>query len=145
MKMEKRTVEVMAPVGSWESLTAAINAGCNSIYFGIEQLNMRARSSINFTLEDLVKIAETCDAANVKTYITMNTIMYDHDMQLMRSIVQTAKDSGITALIASDHAVMAFANKIGMPVHISTQTNVTNIETVEFYSTFAMRSKDLSV
>lgn len=138
----------MAPVGSWESLTAAINAGCNSIYFGIEQLNMRARSSINFTQDDLVKIAETCNAAHVKTYITMNTIMYDHDMQLMRSIVQTAKDSGITALIASDHAVMAFANKIGMPVHISTQTNVTNIETVEFYSTFAdvmVLSRELSL
>ena len=148
IKMDHRKVEVMAPVGSWEALTAAINAGCNSIYFGIEQLNMRARSSINFTTEDLVKIAEICNAANVKTYITLNTVMYDHDMQLMRTIVQTAKDSGITAVIASDHAVMAFALKIGMPVHISTQTNVTNIETVEFYSTFAdvmVLSRELSL
>jgi len=141
-------IEIMAPVGSWEALSAAINAGCNSIYFGIEQLNMRARSSINFTMEDMTAIAEKCSAHNVKTYITLNTIMYDHDMALMRRIVDTAKESGITAVIASDHAVMTYAKKVGMPVHISTQTNVTNIETVEFYAAFAdvmVLSRELSL
>ncbi|MCH8558023.1 MAG: U32 family peptidase [Balneolia bacterium] len=138
----------MAPVGSPESLTAALNAGCNSIYFGIEQLNMRARSSTNFTLDDLRSIAERCSAAGVKTYITLNTILYDHDMRMMRRIVDTAKESGISAVIASDHAAMAYAKGAGMPVHISTQANVTNIETVSFYSAFAdvmVLSRELSL
>lgn len=132
-----RKIEVMAPVGSYESLHAAIKAGANSIYFGIEQLNMRAKSSINFTLDDLASIAETCNENGLKSYITLNTVMYDHDMQLMRSIVDKAKEAGISAIIASDHAVMAYANKIGVPIHISTQANISNIETVEFYSAFA--------
>lgn len=141
-------VEIMAPVGSPESLTAALKAGCNSIYFGIEQLNMRARSSTNFTLEDLRDIAKRCGEASVRTYITLNTILYDHDMRMMRRIVDTAKESGITAVIASDHAAMAYAKEIGMPVHISTQANVTNIETVSFYSVFAdvmVLSRELSL
>ena len=144
----ERQVEIMAPVGSPESLTAALNAGCNSIYFGIEQLNMRARSSTNFTLDDLRDIAKRCDAAGVKTYITLNTILYDHDMRMMRRIVDTAKESGINAVIASDHAAMAYAKEAGMPVHISTQANVTNIETVSFYSAFAdvmVLSRELSL
>ena len=144
----QQAVEIMAPVGSPESLTAALNAGCNSIYFGIEQLNMRARSSTNFTLDDLRSIAERCSAAGVKTYITLNTILYDHDMRMMRRIVDTAKESGISAVIASDHAAMAYANEAGMPVHISTQANVTNIETVSFYSAFAdvmVLSRELSL
>ncbi len=130
-------IEVMAPVGSYEALSAAIKAGADSIYFGIEQLNMRARSSINFTLDDLQKISDVCKENNVKSYITLNTIMYDHDLQLMRSIVDKAKERDITAIIASDHAVMNYARKVGMPIHISTQANVSNIETVEFYSVFA--------
>jgi putative protease len=141
-------VEIMAPVGSFEALTAAINSGCNSIYFGVEQLNMRARSSINFTLDDLAQIAETCSAKSVRTYITINTVMYDHDIALMKSIVKKAKDAGITAVIASDHAVMTYAKSIEMPLHISTQANVTNIHTVEFYSAYAdvmVLSRELSL
>ena len=130
-------IEIMAPAGSWEALSSAMKAGANSVYFGIEQLNMRAKSSNNFTTEDLVTIAEMCREHNVKSYITLNTIMYDHDLQLMRSIVDAAKESGITAIIAADHAVLMYAKKKNMEVHISTQANVTNIETVEFFSTFA--------
>ena len=132
-----RTIEVMAPAGSYEALQAALQAGCNSVYFGIEQLNMRARSSNNFTLEDLEEIAALCNARDVKTYITLNTVMYDHDINLMKAIVDRAKASGITAVIASDHSVMNYARKVGMPIHISTQANVSNIETVEFYSVYA--------
>lgn len=132
-----RKIELMAPAGSYESLIAAIKAGCNSVYFGVEQLNMRARSSNNFTLEDLKKIAEIGKENNVKTYLTLNTILYDHDINLMKSIVDTAKESGVTAIIASDHAVMNYAKKIGMEIHISTQANVSNIDTVEFYANFA--------
>jgi U32 family peptidase len=132
-----RKIELMAPAGSYESLMAAIKAGCNSVYFGVEQLNMRARSSNNFTLEDLKRIAEIGKEHHVKTYLTLNTILYDHDISLMKSIVNTAKESGVTAIIASDHAVMNYAKKIGMEIHISTQANVSNIDTVEFYASFA--------
>ena len=141
-------LEILAPVGSYESLSAAINAGCNSIYFGVEQLNMRARSSINFTIEDLVEIVKRCKKAGVKSYLTINTVLYDHDIRLMTTIVNGAQKSGISAIIASDHAAMAHARKIGMPIHISTQTNVTNIETVEFYSVYAdvmVLSRELSL
>lgn len=133
----KRSIELMSPAGSYESLMAAIHAGCNSAYFGVEQLNMRARSSNNFTLEDLKKIAEIGKENNVKTYLTLNTILYDHDITLMKSIVNAAKENGVTAIIASDHAVMNYAKKIGMEIHISTQANVSNIDTVEFYANFA--------
>ncbi len=126
----------MAPVGSYESLSAAIKGGCNSVYFGIEQLNMRARSSNNFTTEDLAKIAEICNENDIKSYITLNTILYDHDITLMRTIIDAAKSNGISAVIVSDHAAMNYAKKIGYPVHISTQANVSNIETVEFYSNY---------
>ena len=132
-----RSIELMAPAGSYEALMAAIKAGCNSVYFGVEQLNMRARSSNNITLEDLKRIAEIGKENNVKTYLTLNTILYDHDITLMKSIVNTAKESGVTAIIASDHAVMNYAKKIGMEIHISTQANVSNIDTVEFYANFA--------
>ena len=133
----KRSIELMSPAGSYESLMAAIHAGCNSVYFGVEQLNMRARSSNNFTLEDLKKIAEIGKENNVKTYLTLNTILYDHDITLMKSIVNAAKENGVTAIIASDHAVINYAKKIGMEIHISTQANVSNIDTVEFYANFA--------
>lgn len=133
----KRSIELMSPAGSYEALMAAIKAGCNSVYFGVEQLNMRARSSNNFTLEDLKRIAEIGKENNVKTYLTLNTILYDHDITLMKSIVSTAKDSGVTAIIAADHAVMNYAKKIGMEIHISTQANVSNIDTVEFYANYA--------
>lgn len=133
----KRSIELMSPAGSYEALMAAIKAGCNSVYFGVEQLNMRARSSNNFTLEDLKRIAEIGKKNNVKTYLTLNTILYDHDITLMKSIVSTAKESGVTAIIAADHAVMNYAKKIGMEIHISTQANVSNIDTVEFYANYA--------
>ena len=132
--MNHENIEVMAPVGSYEALGAAIKAGCNSVYFGIEQLNMRARSSNNFTTEDLAKIAGICKENNIKSYITLNTVLYDHDITLMQTIVDTAKSKGIDAIIASDHAAMNYAKKIGYPIHISTQTNISNIDTVEFYS-----------
>ncbi len=146
--MTNRTIEIMSPAGSWESLQAAIQGGANSIYFGIEQLNMRARSSNNFTLKDLTEIAELCSKKSVKTYVTLNTIIYDHDLILMKKIVNTAKQAGITAIIASDQAVISYAASIKMEVHISTQTNITNIETIRFYSHFAdvvILSRELSL
>lgn len=133
----KHSIELMSPAGSFEALMAVIHVGANSVYFGVEQLNMRARSSINFTLDDLKKIAEIGKTNNVKTYLTLNTILYDHDITLMKTIVDAAKKNGITAIIAADHAVMNYAKKIGMEIHISTQANVSNIDTVEFYANFA--------
>lgn len=130
-------IELMSPAGSFESMMAAIKAGCDSVYFGVEQLNMRARSTNNFTTDDLPKIVETAKKHGIRTYITMNTILYDHDITLMKTIVDAARQHGIDAIIASDHAVMNYALKAGMPVHISTQANVSNIDTVEFYARFA--------
>jgi U32 family peptidase len=136
-QMLHKNIEVMAPVGSWEALSAAIKAGCNSIYFGVEQLNMRARSSINFTVEDLARVAKICKENKIKSYITLNTTLYDHDITLMKSIMGAAKQNGIDAVIVSDHAAMSYAKKINYPVHISTQCNISNIETVEFYADYA--------
>lgn len=133
----KHTIELMAPAGSYEAISAAIKAGANSIYFGVEQLNMRTKSTHNFTLEDLPNIAQLCKENGLKSYLTLNTIVYDHDIQLMKRIIDESKSSGITAIIASDHAVMNYCRKVGIPVHISTQTNITNIDTVEFYSAYA--------
>ncbi len=135
--MTQFKMELMAPAGSYESLMAAIQAGANSIYFGVEQLNMRTRSSNNFTLEDLAKIASICNEHGLKSYLTINTVIFDHDILLMKNIVDAAKLHGISAVIASDHAVMNYAKKIGMHVHISTQSNITNIDTIEFYSVYA--------
>ena len=104
--MRYNNIEVMAPVGSYEALGAAIKGGCNSVYFGIEQLNMRARSSNNFTTEDLANISRICKENNVKSYITLNTVLYDHDITLMQNIVDSAQENGIDAIIASDHAAM---------------------------------------
>jgi len=127
----------MAPVGSYEALAAAIKAGCNSVYFGIEQLNMRARAANNFTTEDLKEIVKICQEKNVKTYLTLNTIMYDHDLTLMKKICDTAKEAGVTAVILSDIAALSYAREIGLEVHMSTQTNITNLEAVKFYSNYA--------
>ncbi|RUT78769.1 peptidase U32 family protein [Ancylomarina longa] len=135
--MKRDDLELMAPVGSYESLMAAIQGGANSIYFGIEQLNMRARSSNNFNLEDLRKITSICRENQVKSYLTVNTVLFDHDIQLMYKIVDAAKESGISAIIASDVSAIAYARSVGVEVHISTQCNITNIEAVKFYAQFA--------
>jgi U32 family peptidase len=135
--MQKKKVELMAPAGSFESLMAGIQAGANSVYFGIEQLNMRSRSSNNFTLEDLGKISAICKKHKVKTYLTLNTIVYDHDISLMKGILDAAKANHIDAVIASDHSVMNYAKKTGIKVHISTQANVSNIDSIEFFSAYA--------
>lgn len=127
----------MAPVGCWESLTAAIEAGANSVYFGIEHLNMRARSSANFTTSDLHKIAQICREAGVQTYLTLNTVMYPEDLPLMRTIVDNAKQAGITAIIASDIAVLQYAHQQGVEVHLSTQLNIANTEALRFYAQYA--------
>ena len=127
----------MAPVGSYESLAAAIDAGTDSVYFGVEGLNMRSRSSANFTLDDLRNIADTCDRAGVKSYLTVNTIMYDGDMERMRAVIDAVAASGISAIIASDIAAILYARSRGVEVHISTQCNISNTEAVRFYSQWA--------
>ncbi len=129
--------EVTAPVGSWESLSAAIKAGADSVYFGIGIMNMRARSSINFSLRDLVRICKICSEKYVRAYLTLNTVIYDREMKEMKKIVDSAKKNGISAIIASDQAVIQYAVSVGIPVHISTQTNVSNIDAVKYYSQFA--------
>lgn len=130
-------VEIMSPVGSYESLTAAIQGGADAVYFGIAQLNMRAKSSKNFTLDDLEKISIICHENNIKSYITLNTVIYDDELPLMRSIVDSARQNEITAIIASDQSVLQYANEVGMEVHMSTQTNITNLEAVKYYSRYA--------
>lgn len=132
-----KPIEVMSPAGSYETMTAAIQAGANAVYFGIEQLNMRARSANNFSLSDIPKIVEKCQAAHVKTYLTLNTILYNHDIALMKKICDAAKKNNVDAVIASDIAAIGYANSIGLEVHISTQQNVSNIEAVRFYAKFA--------
>lgn len=129
--------EIMAPVGSRESLAAAIQAGADSIYFGIEKLNMRAHSASTFTIDDLREIAATCNEHGIKTYLTVNTIIYNEDIVLMHEIVDAAKEAGISAVIASDVAVMTYCNKIGQEVHLSTQLNISNVEALKFYAQFA--------
>jgi putative protease len=129
--------EIMAPVGSYESLAAAIRAGADSVYFGIEGLNMRSRSANNFTLDDLHKIAQTCTKHHIKSYLTVNTIIYDSDTDRMREIINAARVADISAIIASDVAAMTYARSIGVEVHLSTQLNITNIEALQFYAQFA--------
>lgn len=129
--------EIMAPVGSRESLAAAIQAGANSIYFGIGQLNMRSHSANHFDINDLHEIAETCKAHGIKTYLTVNTIIYDEDMEAMRQIVDAAKAAEISAVIASDVAVLVYCRQVGVEVHLSTQLNITNVESLKFYAQFA--------
>lgn len=127
----------MAPVGSYESLRAAIDAGADAVYFGVEGLNMRARSSVNFTLDDLRNIASICSEAGVKTYLTVNTIIYDAEMDRLGEVIDAARESGITAVIASDIAAITCARSRGVEVHISTQCNISNIEAVRFYARYA--------
>lgn len=141
-------IELMAPAGNFESLQAALDNGADSVYFGVEQLNMRARASINFTLDDLEEISRRCKTKNVRTYLTLNTIIYDHDLSIVKSLVKRAKETDITAVIAMDQAVIAIAREFDMEIHISTQINITNLETVKFYAMFAdtmVLSRELSL
>ena len=132
-----RGIEIMAPAGSWESLSAAIAAGADSIYFGIEKLNMRSKSSSNFTTDDLRTIVNICRENNVKSYLTVNTILYDNDLTLMREIIDVAKESEVSAIIAADVAALMYARSIGVEVHLSTQLNISNVEALKFYAQFA--------
>ena len=136
MQRKRTDIDLMAPVGSYESLMAAIQAGSNSIYFGIEQLNMRARSSNNFTFDDLRNIVSICEEHNVKTYLTVNTIIYDEEMEKMHKVVDAAAENHVTAIIASDISVMQYAGSKGVEVHASTQLNISNIEAVAFFAQF---------
>ena len=142
------TIELMSPAGDFTSMQAAIDNGADSIYFGVEQLNMRARASMNFTLDDLPEISRRCSEKGIRTYLTLNTIIYDHDLSLIKTLLDKAKAANLTAVIAMDQAVISYARQIGMEVHISTQINITNIETVKFYALFAdtmVMSRELSM
>ncbi len=141
-------IELMAPAGDFTSLQAALDNGADSVYFGVEQLNMRARASMNFTIDDLPEISRRCSEKGVRTYLTLNTIIYDHDLSLIKTLLDKAKAANLTAVIAMDQAVISYARQIGMEVHISTQINITNIETVKFYALFAdtmVMSRELSI
>lgn len=135
--MRREEIEIMAPAGSYESLMAAIQAGAGSVYFGVEQLNMRARSSNNFTLDDLKNITEIAHSKGVKTYLTVNVVVFDNELSQLHQIIDAAKEAGISAIIASDISAIMYARQIGVEVHISTQVNITNIEAVRFYAQFA--------
>ena len=135
--MRNKKIELLAPAGSFESLHAAIKAGADSIYFGAEQLNMRTRSSACFTIDDIKQVSSICKKNNIRSYITLNTVMYDHDMQLLQAILKEVKQHKIDAVIASDFAVMEYCNKMKIPVHVSTQSNVSNIASVRFFSQYA--------
>lgn len=135
--MKKQKVELLAPVGSFDSLQAAINGGADAIYFGVEQLNMRTRSAQSFYISDIKEISSVCKKNRIKSYITLNTVMYEHDMQLLQAILKEVKKCKIDAVIASDFAVIEYCSQHGIPLHISTQANVSNIESVKFFSRFA--------
>jgi putative protease len=135
--LERKNIEILAPVGSWESLRAAGQSGADAVYFGIEQLNMRARSSINFSMEDLPAIVDFCRASSMRSYLAINTILYNHDLTLMKKIIDNAKTNCVDAIIAMDQAAIHYASGIGVPVHLSTQLNITNTETLLFYAHFA--------
>ena len=135
--MKRKDFEIMAPVGSWESLAAAIDAGADAVYFGVQGLNMRSRSSVNFDLDDLRRIVALCHEAGVRTYLTVNIIIYDDDIEEMHRVIDAAREAGISAIIASDIAAISYARSRGVDVHISTQCNISNIEAVRFYAQFA--------
>lgn len=135
--MERKKFEIMAPVGSWESLQAAVQAGADSVYFGVDKLNMRSQSTVNFTFDDLEKITGICRAAGIKTYITVNSVLYDQDIPVMHDIIDAARHYQVDAVIASDIAAIQYARSKGVEVHISTQLNVSNFEAVKFFASFA--------
>ena len=148
MRKQADKIELMAPAGSWEALQAAIDNGADSVYFGVEQLNMRAMSSINFELDDLPEVVKRCEQNGVRSYLTLNTIVYDHDLLVAKKLINAAKEVGVSAVIVADQAVMFMAREAGLEVHISTQINITNVETLKFYSTFAdtmVLSRELSL
>ena len=132
-----KSIEIMSPVGSYESLQAAIQGGANAVYFGVGNLNMRSRSSANFSLDDLAKISEICEQQNLRSYLTLNTVVYDSELEEVYKVADAAKTAGITAVIASDLAVLEYLKKIQLETHISTQCNITNIESVRFFSRYA--------
>jgi putative protease len=131
------SIEIMAPVGSFESLSAAIQAGADSVYFGLEHLNMRSKSSMNFSLSDLKLITEKCREHKIKTYLTVNTVLFDQDLPIMKRLVDAAKENEVTALIASDQSVIEYGRSIGMEIHLSTQINISNYSSLKFYAPFA--------
>jgi U32 family peptidase len=135
--MKRSEIEIMAPAGSYESLMAAIQGGADSVYFGVEQLNMRAASSNNFTIDDLRNIVSICKKNNLKSYLTVNVVVYDHEIEQMHAIIDAAVESGITAIIASDLSVINYASAAGIEVHLSTQLNITNTEALKFYARWA--------
>jgi len=135
--MASHEIEIMSPVGSYESLMAAIQGGAGSVYFGVGKLNMRSRSSVNFSLEDLAEITGICRQNNIKSYLTLNTIVFDHEIEEVHKTVNAAKENGVTAIIASDLAVLEYAREQGVEIHISTQCNITNVSAVKFYSRYA--------
>lgn len=135
--LKRKDIDLMAPVGSFESLMAAIQGGANSVYFGVEKLNMRARSSVNFTVNDLEKIVDKCHENNVHTYLTLNIVFYDNEIGQMKQIVDAAQKFGVKAIIASDHAVISYAKSLNIEVHISTQVNISNFEALKFYANYA--------
>ena len=137
MSKNKSNLELLAPVGSFESLHAAIKAGADAIYFGVEQLNMRARSAFAFSIDDIKEVKSICKKNEVKAYITLNTVMYEYDMQLLQSILKEVKKQNLDAVIASDFAVIEYCNQMNIPLHISTQNNVSNIESVQFFARFS--------
>lgn len=137
MNIKREDFEIMAPVGSYESLQAAIQSGANSVYFGIEKLNMRSRSASNFSTEDLRKIVSICKENHIKSYLTVNTVIYNDDLELMKEIIETAKEVGVSAIIAADVAAMTYAYSIGVEVHLSTQLNIANVEALKFYARYA--------
>jgi len=137
MRARREEIEIMAPAGSFESLMAAVQGGANSVYFGVEQLNMRAKSANNFHLSDLPEIVRICEENNMKSYLAVNTIMYDHDIHIMKMLVDKAKEANVTAIIASDQAVLNYAYQKGVEIHLSTQLNISNIESLAFYAHFA--------
>jgi len=138
--MTKTLIEIMAPAGSFESLEAAIKAGADSVYFGVTQLNMRARASANFTIEDMGEIVARAKKANVLTYLVVNTLLYDHDMDIVRRLINAAKEYGVDAIIAFDFAAMNYCNEIGMPVHATIQFSISNYEAVKFFSKMTNRA-----
>jgi len=135
--MKRNEIEVMAPAGSYESLMAAVQGGADSVYFGVEQLNMRAASSNNFTIDDLRQIVSICKENRIKSYLTINVVVYDHEIDQMHRIIDAAVESGVTAVIASDLSVINYASAAGIEIHLSTQLNITNIEALKFYAKWA--------